>query len=310
MRFLVAVVVAAACCGPKSGHAQIDDASPPGDLGADAATNDAAAPDAAKNDSGSSLGCGVTGQQTGDFHLQTTDGTGASRDYEVMVPSTYSPTTPLAVTFLYHGAGGDEASAVRFGLQNAPGAATASIFVFPQGAPYQGYGVGWDDSCSGYDMVFFDNMLAYLKANYCIDTTKVFAAGFSWGCDYVTALRCCRGDRIRAIAAASCSDDFSDTSNYQTYTNLPCPVSGSSAIRFTHDANGDTGYSLQCFTTTSALYRSFNGCSASSVPASVSPCVSYQSCAEPFIECAYDGLGHTLPGTWASDTWDFFSTLP
>ena len=135
-------------------------------------------------------GCGVPPTRTGDFHMQTTDGADAVRDYEVLVPSTASPTTPLALTFVYHGSGHSESGAKAFGLQNAPGAASASIFVFAQGVPFQNFGVGWDDACSGYDMVFFDHMLAELEATYCIDKKAVFAAGFSWGCDQVTTLSC------------------------------------------------------------------------------------------------------------------------
>ena len=36
--------------------------------------------------------------------------------------------------------------------------------VDPQGIGYQTFGVGWDDSCSGYDVAFFDTMTAALEA--------------------------------------------------------------------------------------------------------------------------------------------------
>ncbi|AKV00208.1 Endo-1,4-beta-xylanase B precursor [Labilithrix luteola] len=255
-----------------------------------------------------STGCGTPGK-TGSFHLTTTDGKGATRDYAVQVPSTYDAKTPLAVTFVYHGAGGNEQAAESFGLQDAAKTSSASIFVFPQGVEFENYGVGWDDSCGGYDMVFFDHMLEELEQQYCIDTARVFAAGFSWGCDYVTGLRCCRGSRLRAIAAASCADEFSNAADFKTYANMPCPDVGVAGIRFTHDAKGDGAYSQEQFTTTSALYRSFNACSATSTATSPSPCVSYQGCASPFVECAYPGLGHTLPENWASDTWDFFASF-
>jgi polyhydroxybutyrate depolymerase len=264
---------------------------------------------ASGTDGGLSLGCGLSPRQSGDFHLKTTDGAGTRRDYEVMVPSPYNPNTPLAVTFVYHGAGATQANAVAFGLQNAPGAGGASIFVFPQGMPFESYGVGWNDSCAGYDVPLFDNMLDYLEDNYCIDQANVFAAGFSWGCDQVTALACCRGNRIRAVAAASCTDEFADNSNYKTYANSPCPGIGPSAIRFTHDVGRDSSYTLQQFTSTSALYRSFNSCSATWAASSVAPCVSYQGCSAPYLECAYSNLGHSLPATWPADTWSFFSTL-
>lgn len=255
-----------------------------------------------------SKGCGTSGRN-GEFRLTTTDGKGTMRDYAVQVPSTYDGTTPLAVTFVYHGAGGNEQAAESFGLQDASGASSASIFVFPQGIEFKNYGVGWDDSCGGYDMVFFDHMLEELEEQYCIDTTRVFAAGFSWGCDYVTGLRCCRGGSLRAIAAASCADEYANAADSQTYANLPCPDVGQAGIRFTHDKNGDGAYSQQQFETTSTLYRTFNSCSATSTPTSPSPCVTYDGCSSPFVECSYSGLGHSLPANWANDTWSFFSSF-
>jgi len=255
-----------------------------------------------------SAGCGLMGKPTGDLRLRTKDGKGAPRDYEVLVPKTYDPAIPLAVTFVFHGANATSKDAKNFGLQDAPGAAAASLFVFPQGVAFQSYGVGWDDTCAGYDMPFFDHMLADLSATYCIDESRVFAAGFSWGGDQVTALACCRGDRLRGVAAASCSDEFKDAANYQSYANLPCPVRNAAAIRFTHDSTGDGALKSPLFVTTSALFRSFNGCSANATAVSPKPCLSYTGCATPFTDCPYDGLGHSLPRTWAGDTWAFFST--
>lgn len=261
-----------------------------------------------KPDGGKTSGCGVLGKPTGDFHRTTKDGNGASRDYEVIVPASYDPNTPVALTFGFHGAGGNEAAAKGYDLQGSAGA--ASIFAFPQGVPFKTFGVGWDDSCGGYDMKLFDAMVAELSADYCIDPKRIFAAGFSWGCDFVTALACCRGDRVRAIGAASCTDEFTNANDAKTYTNLPCPVKVGTAVRFTHDASGgDSGYPAPLFATTSALYRSFDACASTSKPVSPSPCVAYDGCASPLIECAYPNLGHSTPAGWGAATWSFFSTF-
>jgi len=253
-----------------------------------------------------SAGCGLDGAQRGDFHLSAKDGRGTERDLEVIVPASYDARTPLAITFLFHGAGGTQEASKAFGMQDVTSASESSVFVFPQGVAYKNFGVGWDDSCAGYDMVFFDNMLSLLRSRYCIDPKRVFVAGFSWGCDFVTALACCRGDRIRAVGAASCSDEFSNSSDYQSYANYPCPSANAAAIRFTHDVQDDGGYTAEQFATTARLYRGINSCAASSAASSPAPCVAYQQCSHDFVECAYAGLGHALPGNWASETWDFF----
>jgi poly(3-hydroxybutyrate) depolymerase len=254
--------------------------------------------------SAGSAGCGLSGKPTGDFHMTTTDGNGATRDFEVMVPASYDPASAYPLTFVYHGLNGSEAVAKSYGIQDAPGATASGIFVFPLSADPSG--TTWVDSCAGKDVRFFDNMLAAIKANYCIKSSRVFVAGFSWGCDHATGLVSCRGDRIRAASLASCTDEFA-SSDYRSYLNLPTPVTVNTAARFTHDANGDQYYSQLAFQNTSALLRSFNSCSSTSSLVSPSPCVSYGSCTNPVIECSYGGLGHTLPAGWGSDTWTFFN---
>ncbi|MEO6238615.1 MAG: hypothetical protein ABIQ52_16595 [Vicinamibacterales bacterium] len=255
-----------------------------------------------------SPGCSIPAPRIGDFHLSVRDGRGIARDYEVIVPSGYTPARTWPIAFVYHGAGQNEAIAKSYGLQDAAGAADSSLFVFPQGMNYSTYGVGWDDSATGYDIIFFDNMLASLTEGYCIDVGRVFVAGFSWGCDQATALICARGDRLRAVSAASCTDEFRNASDYRTYQS--CPVQNSAAIRFTHDSSGgDSGYPIPLFSTTSALYRLFNSCSNSSTPTSPSPCVAYASCTKPVVECSYANLGHALPANWAAETWAFFASF-
>jgi polyhydroxybutyrate depolymerase len=253
-------------------------------------------------------GCGHAAPRTGDFHLEAVDGDGMPRDYEVVVPE---GSGPFALTFVFHGSASTQAVAKDFGLQSVPGAGTSSIFVFPQGMPFKSYGVGWDDACDGYDMAFFDGMMSRLESDYCVDKDAVFAAGFSWGCDFVTSLACCRGDRIRAVAGGSCSDEFADPAKASTYLNLPCPAPRHPPVRFTYDPGGDQAFSAQYFATTSVLYRSLNACPAGAEgkPTDNAACVSYEGCASPFFECRYPGMGHALPPTWAADTWRFFSSF-
>jgi polyhydroxybutyrate depolymerase len=307
-----------------AGHSQLDDAGgkhpladaapkPDTDSGSnrDSGHSSTDASDAATHpDSGTSLssGCGTTPPHTTNYTGSTTDGNGTTRSYDVYVPLPYSNTTPLALTFAFHGAGGTTKNSEAFAIQNGPGAASAAIFVFPQGIPFESYGVGWDDTCGGYDMPFFDHMLDALESSYCIDEARIFAAGFSWGCDFVTALDCCRGDRVRAVSAASCTDEYGNPDDYTTYDNLACPTKTEAAIRFTHDASGGDGaYPAPLFTTTSSLYQSFNGCPAHSGALPPNVCTTYSGCASPFIECPYTGLGHATPSGWGSDTWTFFS---
>ena len=250
-------------------------------------------------------GCSLPQPRPAMVTLEAVDGRGLRRKFDVLPPSSLSPRAEMALTFVFHAAGGTAKSAEAMGLQNVPGASN-SIFVFPEGIEYE-QGKGWDDACSGSDMVFFDRMLVIIRNRFCVDPKRVFAAGFSWGADFVTALLCCRGDLLRAAAPASCSDEFSNPANPKSYANYPCPRPSRAAIRFTHDANGDEYYTKAQFQTTRRLYGEWNGCDSSVAAELNNPCVRYEGCRTPLIACAYVGIGHSIPASWASETWAFFS---
>jgi poly(3-hydroxybutyrate) depolymerase len=265
------------------------------------------------------VGCGKLAPPTGLLNLTTTDGLGRIRTFQAQVPADYNPTKAYALTFVFHGAGGSSAQSYSWGLQNASGASEASIFLYPQGLPFYSYGVGWDDRKGSPDMPFFDNMVKKIETSYCINSARVFAAGFSWGGDFVTALACNRGSVLRAAAINSASDEFNDRTNHLTYQDLPCPTTSYPALRFEHAIGGDGAYPSPLFATTSKLLQKFNACSTTcgspttSVPSSSSAmtCVSYNGCGKELIECSFaTSIGHALPPNWAADTWAFFQTFP
>jgi poly(3-hydroxybutyrate) depolymerase len=237
---------------------------------------------------------------------------GESRTYLMQVPANYQASRAYPLIFVFHGAGGNGRQAYGWGLQNAAGAADNAIFVYPDAITFQHYGIGWDDGPDGHDLPFFDGMLKDIEATRCIDTSRVFAAGFSWGGDFVITLACHRGDVIRAVAANSTDDEYNDTKDYRTYQGLPCRSHQHPPVRFEHAQGGDTEYPPPDFATTSKLFQYLNSCGGGSVPAKSSSramsCVSFQSCASEYTECIFDAhIGHTLPPNWAADTWDFLS---
>ncbi len=260
---------------------------------------------------GQSIGCSRQAGQVGVVSLKILVGT-QPRTFLVQVPTAYVPSTAYPLVFVFHGRGGNSRQSYAWGLQNAAGASDAGIFVFPDGINFQNEGVGWDDRVDGHDLPFFDGMMSELGARYCIDTTRVFVAGFSWGGDFAVALACHRGDRIRAVAANSTNDEYKDTTNYLTYAGLPCATHRPPAIRFEHAERGDSEYPAPDFATTSQLFRHLNSCAATSEntrsSSSRMSCVSFNSCSSPYVECSFDEhIGHVLPPNWPQDTWDFFS---
>jgi poly(3-hydroxybutyrate) depolymerase len=258
-----------------------------------------------------SPGCGRPAR-TGIVTLSTEDGNHTPRSFRVQIPVDYARSRAYPVTFVFHAAGGSADDSYSWGLQDAPGAAAGSLFVYPTGIDFQHEGPGWDDRSNGYDFPFFDHMLAQLEAAYCIDPRAVFATGFSWGADFSIALACNRGGVLRAVAADSASDDFKDPGDYRSYVDMPCPGPAHPAVRFVHAEGGDDKYPPPDFATTSQLLQHLNSCSAAPppvvAPGTVMTCRSYPGCATEYVECAFDHrIGHALPPHWAAETWAFFA---
>ena len=239
--------------------------------------------------------------------INVRDGEGVQRTFELHRPPKQTGPLPLVVAF--HGGGGHARNAVHYGLENLPGAAQAAFFAYPEGRDFESNGQGWNDGCNGYDMVFFERLIEAIRSRYRIDENRIFVAGFSWGCDFVTALACCRGDVIRGVAAAACSDDFKDPADPATYFNVSCPVTSKAAIRFTHQDTSDSAYPAPLFATTSRLFQTLNACPAKPPKPDGPHCVAYQSCRQDLVECTYKGIGHAPGPNWAADTWAFFSKL-
>ncbi|MCQ2054697.1 MAG: alpha/beta hydrolase, partial [Fibrobacter sp.] len=70
------------------------------------------------------------------------------------------------------------------------------IFVAPRGDTD---GMPWSMT-SDKDHKFFDQLLTTMEDNYCIDTTRVFVTGFSFGAMYTNSLAWDMQHRIRAVA--------------------------------------------------------------------------------------------------------------
>src|SRR5262249_378448 len=114
--------------------------------------------------SGCGKAVGVAGAQMGTVKVG-----GVTRTYLYEIPSGYSIDEPIAVTFGFHGAGGDVTQPQSWGLDTAAAAAgDKSIFVFPQGVS-QGDTVGWDTNKSGADVALFDALLGWAETTFCID---------------------------------------------------------------------------------------------------------------------------------------------
>ena len=138
----------------------------------------------------------------------TVTSSGQSRRYLLWYPDNYDNTHPYRLIFAYHWYSGSASQVFDcnteaincyttqtpfYGLLNL--ANNSTIFVAPDGT---GNPLGWPNT-NGQDLVFTDDILRQVKNNFCIDTTRIFACGFSYGGGMSYAIACDRATVFRAV---------------------------------------------------------------------------------------------------------------
>ena len=121
-----------------------------------------------------SAGCGTATTVTNG--KKTITSTGEARTYIIDIPAGYDMNTPHRLFYTSHWIG-STSEAVQdqdyyFLKPLAQADGVPAIFVAPQSD-----GQTWQEK----DHALFDDILAFVKENLCIDTSRVFATGFSFG---------------------------------------------------------------------------------------------------------------------------------
>jgi polyhydroxybutyrate depolymerase len=208
---------------------------------------------------------------------------GVERSYLLVVPPAVAAAAPNPVIMGLHGGSDTAQNASRYmGLTSGD----AALYVYPQ-APYwpEAGGVAWNVDPAGVDFPYFDALLADLGSRYCVDTTRVFAAGQSNGAFMVNALACFRPGLLRAIAPVAgggpqttrCPEGVAAMIVHGSADTTVPISSGRWSRDFWLSKNGDTG--------------------APPVPTDPSPCVAYPGSSRPVLWCQHGG-GHSWP-SWA-----------
>jgi len=148
-------------------------------------------------------GCGRTPTLTNGTH--TIQSSGQNRSYILRIPDGYSNTRAYRLIFAYHWRGGtmnDVASGGTsgtawsyYGMQQQSN--NSAILVAPQGI-----GNGWANT-NGQDLTFTDDMVRLIESDLCVDTTQLYAMGFSFGGAMSYAIACARATVFRAVVAYS-----------------------------------------------------------------------------------------------------------
>jgi hypothetical protein len=237
-----------------------------------------------------SPGCGKAPTITNG--VKTITSAGLSRQYTIEIPTDYDNSKPYKLFIGFHWMGATMQNVVTgntvspanswnwFGLKRLD-TSHEYIMVAPQGIDN-----GWANT-DGRDLAFTDDMIKIFKEGLCIDESRIFAGGFSYGGMWSSTLSCQRGNVFRALSPQNGS------------ANCQTPVSKVAFICF--GSNDGTKTSLLTLARTHAKN---NGCADAnqSMPqpeagSLLHTCTSFTGCpaAFPVRYCAFDQNHKSTP---------------
>jgi polyhydroxybutyrate depolymerase len=215
----------------------------------------------------------------------------ANRSFRLRLPAGYTNTKAWPLVLALHPNGGS-----GIGYWDGTGrnirqvVRDKAILVLPLA---RGGGGDWDwRGDLPADNAYFEALLARLKDRLCVDTSRIFAMGFSGGGSYAGVLGCLRQD-IRAIATGGAVIYFQPNA---------CTAKPAAWITI---GDGELIAGREMFRD---HFRGAAGCQTTSSPATPAGCVAYAGCASasPVQFCRHPG-GHEWPGFGTQAAWDFFA---
>jgi hypothetical protein len=280
--------------------------------GAGGATSGAGGMTANGKPSGMSSGCGKpvaepAGQWTTHDTMVTVDpkfAAQAKRRYFTNPPKMYDENKAWPLTMWGNGCG-TGSTAEGEPLMGGP-AGTGSVQV--QLLAFKGcFSAGPDgDNANSPELPYFDQVLAEVEAEYCIDKSKVYVAGYSSGAWFTGLMACNRASVIAGVGLAAGGLQL----NHDACTGQTAGI----LVRGTGD--GGTPEAQTLALVNSLVMR--NGCTQMTMPwdpgekaFNSMPCLEYQGCQAgfPVVYCAVPG-GHTDGGAITSQGFWKFWTSP
>lgn len=145
---------------------------------------------------------------------------GITRSYVVYVPMMYDASTHSPILFNFHGYGGKARDHMEWTGMRAIADLEGFILVCPQGSRDDEGNTHWNvagpnSKSDAQDLEFFEAMLDKLIEQYNIDTTRVYACGYSNGGFFSFDLACKLSDRVAAIGSVAGTmqlDSYNDCS--------------------------------------------------------------------------------------------------
>jgi len=249
-------------------------------------------------------GSSVAGAPTTSVRLSGVTSGGKPRLVILDVPADYNPTKPYRLIFSWRQLGGsdtgnatglhpagdgpnfDAKSYSYFGLRReALNANQPAIFVAPDTDPA---GALWDYN---KDSVYFDDLLKLVTDNLCIDESRVFTTGFSYGAMMSYGLSNGRASKLRA-AVTMAPSQFGPTTGTTPIAYMSTTGMTDGTCTWGNATSGGEGCVMQ--------HAKDNGCTIPATIPSVTTgskkyvCYDFEGCKAgyPVKVCRFDG-GHT-----------------
>lgn len=304
--------------GPDSGTP--DDRDPDDDSG----SGDTAGSDSGESGSGSA-GCGLpAGWAPGGVQIEIdagVEGDGLRGAY-LVIPSDYDPEVPHRLVLGFPGTNW-VGYQIRGYLSLEGRTGQPEIFVYPDPLwrDFPGWGNygGWVLGPHAYpangmgDLVFTEKLLDHLEENLCIDTSRVFATGHSWGGDMAQVVGCFLGDRVRASAPAAANRP------YWFETGGGWTECVGDAAMWTWFGINDTHFTMQSYPgefgdQCNEFWLDAYGCDEGATTdlgfEEPGTCVSYTGCASEVRYCLYGpDAGHGIPSYFPGAVMEWFAGL-
>lgn len=194
---------------------------------------------------------------------------------------------------VFHGAGGNHQSMMAYNIQDGE-----VIGIFPDGLSRGSNGSGWDTSANGVDVAMFDAIMASVEQNYCVDQSRLYALGFSFGASMANSLGCFRGNVLRAFASVEGGILFGNGSS-----DCKGPIPG-----WINEYQMDPTVSFATGQKAEQFFVTLDSDSNPTAYDAPNPCVIYTG-NDPLVWCTPAGQLHTWPDYATAAIKRFFGTL-
>ena len=140
--------------------------------------------------SGDTSGCNIPHLLNGVPQPRIIQSSNRTRTYTIHTPSTYTPTTQYPLIIGYHGSSSIGLFFSADTHLSSPEYTANKIMVYPDGIGGAWAGANYSSTTVDEDLQFTWDMLADIRANYCIDSARIYATGISNGGGFVGTLAC------------------------------------------------------------------------------------------------------------------------